>query len=445
MRFPLPEAVLRTLERLERAGHEAYVVGGAVRDDALGIEPHEYDVTTSALPEQVKAVFAGGRLIDTGLRHGTVTLLEEGWPLEITTFRVDGEYTDGRHPDQVRFSSSLREDLMRRDFTCNAMAWSPRTGLVDPFGGLDACARRMLRAVGDPGKRFEEDGLRILRALRFAATLGFDIEADTYQAMLDKLPMLDHLSRERVAAELNHLLLGRAAAATLRTYPRVLFAALPCLQPLRATPQRSRFHVHDVWEHTLRVVAAAPPDLALRWAALFHDSGKPASLTRDPDGTTHFKGHPRLSEALAERTLRELRQPKKLIEEVALLIRHHDDRIREDGVQRWLARLGLEMFIKLVRLQRADADAHAPFVSRRAPDADELIARARALIEAGAVLSLRDLAIDGRGLLALGFPSGRPLGEALEYLLEEVIRGRAPNDREQLGLLALDWLKKKAK
>lgn len=443
MRFPLPEPVRQTLSRLQRAGHEAYLVGGSVRDDLLGIKPHEYDITTSALPDQVKAVFEGERLIDTGLQHGTVTLLLGGQALEITTFRVDGSYTDARHPDKVSFSNNLIEDLQRRDFTCNAMAWSEQTGLVDPFGGAEACRLKVIEAVGDPRLRFEEDALRILRALRFASSLDFSITADTYQAMLAGSDRLALISRERVAKELNGLMLGKAAAQTLRTWPRILFAVLPDLEPMLHTPQRSRWHVHDVWEHTLRVVAASPQDLAIRWAALYHDSGKPASMTRDPDGTTHFKGHPRVSVQLAQEAMRSLRQSRKLSEEVALLVRHHDDRINHHNLQRWLAKLGLPMFTKLIRLQRADADAHAPHVSRRAPDADELIAMAHALVQSGAVLGLKDLALDGRQLIALGFPQNHLIGLALHHLLDQVLDHQLPNDQATLSQAALEWLKDK--
>ncbi|MHC1785946.1 MAG: CCA tRNA nucleotidyltransferase [Christensenellales bacterium] len=430
MRFPLPPAVKLALARLQAAGHEAYLVGGCVRDDLLGIPPHEYDICTSAKPEAIKACFSGERVIETGIRHGTVTVMLEGLPLEITTFRVDGSYADSRHPDAVSFSASLQEDLRRRDFTCNAMAWSEGTGLVDPYGGQEACREKMLTAVGDAQQRFGEDALRILRALRFASTLRFSIAPETYQAMLHHRPRLALISRERIARELNGLLLGKGAAQVLRTWPRIFFSVLPELEAMQHCPQRSKYHIHDVWEHTLQAVAHTPPDLALRWAALLHDSG-----------TTHFRGHVQQSLRLAGTCLEGLRQPRRLRETVCLLILHHDDRIRSDNLHGWLARLGLPLLRQLLLLQEADRAGQAPFVSRHAQRAKELIAAAEALVASGAVLSLKDLAIDGRKLASLGFPQNHLMKETLQYLLEQVIAGLLPNQEEALAALALTRLR----
>ncbi len=440
MRFPLPQAVLTALDRLHACNHRAYVVGGCVRDDALGIVPKEYDMCTSARPEQVHACFKGERVLDTGLQHGTVTLLLGDQSLEITTMRSDGQYSDSRHPDSVRFSDSLIEDLQRRDFTINAMAWNPAEGLVDPFGGMEACQQKLLIAVGDPATRFGEDALRILRALRFAATLGFHIDADTYDGMLQQLPGIRHISRERIAKELNLLLLGDHAAQTLRRYPRIFMAALPQLEPMLHCPQRSRYHALDVWEHSLQVLGHTPPQLALRWSALLHDSGKPVSMTADSDGRTHFRGHPAVSADIASDCLNGLRQPRKLTDRVVLLVTHHDDRIQPATVARWLSRLGPEAFQELAQLQKADLLAHAPHVHGQAEQLDTMMEQARKLVAEGACLHVRDLKLDGHDLLNMGYPEGPLLSQGLQAMLDQVLDGHLQNEDAALRAFADKWL-----
>lgn len=441
MRFPLPATALAILDRLEACGYPAYLVGGCVRDDARGIRPTEYDICSAATPAELHVCLADERLLDTGIQHGTVTLVAEDGQYEITSFRSDGLYLDSRHPDSVRFSRDLLEDLQRRDFTVNAMAYSPRRGLVDPHGGMEDLQLKVLRAVGDPAKRFQEDALRILRGLRFAASLGFDIEADSYQAMLAAAGNLVRISRERIAKELNLLLLGAHAARTLRTYPRLILQALPQLQPMLHCPQRSRFHVHDVWEHSLSVLENIPAELPLRWAALLHDSGKPAAATVSPDGATHFRGHPAISAGIARDILEGLKQPRRLTEDVVTLVRYHDDRINRANLQLWLARLGPELFRQMVWLQAADLEGHAPFVLRQALSPMQLIEEADGLIAQGACLSLKDMKIDGRRLMALGYPEGPGIGEALEALLHSVLTGETPNEAEALEALALRRLR----
>lgn len=436
MRFPLPPPVRQALSQLEACGHEAYLVGGCVRDDVLGIQPREYDICTSATPSQVHTCFKGEQVLDTGARHGTVTLRLSHMPLEITTFRMDGSYTDSRRPDSVSFGTTLLEDLKRRDFTANAMAWSPKSGLVDPFHGFEACQRMILVAVGDPKQRFAEDALRILRALRFAAVMGFDIDPETYQAMVNERSRLALISRERIAGELNRMILGDWAVETLRTYPRIFWAVLPQLEPMQHCPQRSRFHVYDVWEHTLQCIGYTPGDLALRWAALFHDSGKPTTATRDSDGTTHFRGHQHVSVRLITACMEELRQPSKLTETVRTLVLHHDARIGPDNLQKWVSLLGIDLFKQLMQLKHADQMAHAPHVSRHANKSLNLINAAEALVESGACLSLKDLKVDGNSLLSLGFPRDKLIGRTLQELLDSVLSGQVANETDALIALA---------
>ncbi|NLD34682.1 MAG: HD domain-containing protein [Clostridiales bacterium] len=436
MHFPLPAPVAFALSRLEACGHQAYVVGGCVRDVVLGKQPHEYDLCTSARPEEVHLCFAGERVLDTGLKHGTVTLIAGGMPLEITTFRSDGTYSDGRRPDSVRFSTSIEEDLKRRDFTANAMAYSPVHGLVDPYDGVGACRDRRLIAVGDPMERFGEDALRILRALRFSAALGFEIDPITARAMQALAPTMDKLSRERVARELNLTLLGEYAPQALRLSPHILFAVLPQLAPMLHTPQRTRMHRWDLWEHTLQTIGFTPRELPLRWAALLHDSGKASTASYDADGTTHFRGHPLISARIADECLSGLKQSRQLQEAVHTLVRHHDDRVGPDNLQKWLSRLGLPMMRNLLLLQHADLSAHAPQVAAQADRSLALIQQAEELVASGACLSIGDLKVDGRALIALGVPEGPAVGDTLRWLLDQVLSGRAENQADQLLALA---------
>ncbi len=441
MRFPVPGSVLEAINRLNDSGHEAYLVGGCVRDDYLHIPPHDYDICTSAYPEEIKACFREERTIDTGIRHGTVTVLLEGHSIEITTYRADGPYSDGRRPDHVSFTHNLAEDLKRRDFTMNALAWHPSTGIVDMFGGREDCDNRLIRCVGQARHRFNEDALRILRALRFASTLGFSIEQTALEAMEERKASIRKVSVERIATELNKLMLGAQPAEVFRQYPRIMFEALPSLEPMFHCPQRSIFHCYDVWDHTLHALEDTPPDLAVRWAALYHDSGKPGAITYDPDGTTHFRGHQGISTRIVEQDMTSLRQPNALIKEITTLVKYHDERIGPDNLQAWLSKLGHPLFIKLMMLQRADLGAHAPDVAAKVGNIDNLVAHANEIANSDACLSLRDLAVDGRMLVENGFGSGPFLGETLQYLLQRVVNGFEPNDQRTLLSIALKRLK----
>ena len=441
MYFPLPAPVTDALSRLEARGFEAYAVGGCVRDYILGKTPHEYDLCSAATPDELRACFSTEKVVETGLKHGTLTLILDGMPLEITTFRSDGRYSDSRHPDSVNFSRSINEDLKRRDFTCNAMAYSPVRGLVDPFAGAAACHKQLLQAVGDPDQRFSEDALRILRALRFCATLGFQIEERTARAAIRLSASLDKVSRERVAKELNLTLLGNSAAEALRKYPQLLFAALPQLAPMLDTPQKTRFHMYHLWEHTLQVISHTPQDLSIRWAALLHDSGKPAAMTRDHDGTTHFRGHPQISARICEDCMASLRQPKQLAQDVRELVLYHDDRFGPDNVRRWLSKLGLSLLRRLLLLQYADIAAHSPDIALRAHKALDLIPLAEAMVDEGLCLNIRDLAVNGDTLIQAGIPKGPAIGEILDYLLDMVLSDSVENEQSALIDLAQERMR----
>ena len=357
---------------LEAAGYEAYLVGGAVRDFVRDSSPaKDWDIATNALPEQVKAVFAGFRLIETGLKHGTVTVVIDHIQLEITTYRVDGGYTDHRHPDAVSFTRSLKEDLERRDFTMNALAYHPAAGVVDLVGGRADIEAGLVRCVGDPDRRFREDGLRMLRALRFASVYGMTIEPGTAAAVHRNRALLERIAAERVQAELTKLLCGRGAAAVLRSFADVLEVLIPELVPMFGFDQRNPHHDRDVWEHTIAVVEHTPPEPVLRWAALFHDMGKPScfSLT---DGVGHFFGHAEQGAVMTERILDRLRFDRDGRERIARLVRYHDMPLTADRkrIKRLLSKHGVEAARQLIGLHRADTlgqSAVLPSLTRWTP------------------------------------------------------------------------------
>lgn len=436
-RIELPDGAAALLDALERAGFEACAVGGCVRDSLLGLTPHDWDLCTAARPEQVKGALAGldCTCLDTGVKHGTVTVLFRGAAYEITTYRVDGPYSDARHPDSVVLSTRLEDDLARRDFTVNAMAYSGRRGLVDPFGGEEDLRRGVLSCVGDPEARFSEDALRILRALRFASAYGFAIDPATASAIHAKKELLGCIAGERVREELCKLLCGKAVLEVLLSYSDVLCVPIPELSPCVGFDQHSRYHCWDVYEHMARAVAACrTSDPVTRFALLLHDVGKPACFTLDERGG-HFKGHAGASAALAEGVLDRLRFDGKTRRKILELVRFHDTPPEPTprSVRRWLARLGRSQTARLLEVARADALAHAEWTvgSRlEALDAAEVLLR-QALAE-DACFSLKDLAVKGDDLLALGVPEGKQVGALLGALLGEVLDGKTPNRREVL-------------
>lgn len=434
----MPENVREILERLEQAGYEAWCVGGAVRDALLGLEPGDWDVTTGAPPEVVLELFAPNAL-PTGLRHGTVTV-GGGRGVEVTTFRRDGEYLDNRHPDHVEFTRSLTEDLSRRDFTVNAIAVNLRGELADPFGGRGDLERRILRAVGQPEKRFQEDALRILRGLRFAARLGFAIEPGTAAAIRRCAPLLENIAPERVQTELTGMLCGEHVLEVLLGYPEVLGVVLPEILPCVGFDQHSVYHCYDVWEHTAHAVAAVKPQPVLRYAMLLHDIGKPETFSLDEEGRGHFYGHWRRSVPLAQAALERLRVDNRSKETILTLVERHDCELplSERSVRRNLARYGEETLRLLLEVKRADNLAQAEAYR----DRQALLRQWEALLELvlaqGACFSLKQLAVKGGDLTALGL-RGPAVGRALEELLELVIDEKLPNER---GML-LEYVKEK--
>ena len=428
----IPKDVRDCIDALENAGFAVYLVGGCVRDSYLGLEPHDFDLCTAALPEQTETVFADRRLVLAGKKHGTVGVVTDSGVVEITTFRTEGGYTDNRHPQWVKFVPNIEDDLARRDFTVNAMAYSPTRGFADPFGGRADLDAKILRAVGEPGARFEEDSLRILRGVRFAVRYGLMPETRTLDAMFRLAPLMDNLARERVFEELCKILLLVNADDLLRFQP-ILTQVIPELAPTVGFDQHSRHHIYDIYEHTAHVVAAVPLILSLRWAALLHDVGKPATFSIDEAGEGHFYGHAEESAAIADAVLRRLKAPTQLREDVVLLIRQHMAIMEPDKriLRRRLSRLGSEKLELLLALQEADTIG----TGTRKPCEIEIFSKIRAVLEEieaeNACLSLKDLAINGHDLMALGI-TGREIGKTLNSLLEQVIDEKIPNEKDAL-------------
>lgn len=419
-----PDAILQTLER---AGFEARYVGGCVRDTLLGRPVHDWDIASQALPEDVLRLFP--RCVPTGLQHGTVTVLLDGTSAEVTTYRLDGTYHDSRHPDGVRFVRSLADDLARRDFTINAMAYSPVRGYADPFGGREDLEKKVLRAVGDPAARFREDSLRILRGVRFAVKYGLAVEEQTQKAMLSQAHLMDNLARERVFSELCKLL-PLVTAGDLRRFAPILARVIPELEPMIGFDQHSPHHAYDLFTHTVYVTENVSDDLTLRWAALLHDIGKVPTFTRDDTGRGHFYGHAPRGGEMAEQVLRRLKAPNALREEAVTLISHHMTKIppTKKAVRRILSRLGWDTTQRLLCLQKAD-------MSSKGVDNDGDLSQFSVLQELleeirqeNACLSLKDLAVNGRDLMALGI-RGKSLGQTLAALLDQVLEETLPNEK----------------
>lgn len=431
MELQIPGYVKRLMEKLEQAGHRTWAVGGCVRDSLLGLAPHDWDLCTSALPEQTAAVFSDLPLIRNGEKHGTIAVCAEGEVVEITTLRSEGSYTDGRHPDWVKFVPDLRQDLARRDFTVNAMAWSPAGGLQDPFGGAGDLKAGILRAVGDPETRFREDGLRILRGLRFAARFSLSIDPETGRAMNDCAGLLGKIAAERIYTELMGFL-PHATAALLCGYAPVICAVIPELRASLGFQQHNPHHSLDVYGHIARVVEAAPPTEELRLAALLHDVGKPRCFTRDENGVGHFHGHARVGAEMAGEILDRLRCPTKRKERVVTLIAYHGScrNTSEKTVRRLLRKLGEDMTRQLLELDRADCHGKPTDDHQEVFDQFEEVLN-RVLAEKPC-FSLKDLAISGKDLQALGLTPGPRMGRVLNTLLDRVAEGSLENDRDRL-------------
>ena len=431
----MPKNVDTAINLLQSAGFEAYAVGGCVRDSLLGKTPNDWDITTSAKPEDMKSVFINFHCIDTGIKHGTVTVVIDGEPLEITTFRLDGEYEDNRHPKSVTFTSNLGADLGRRDFTVNAMAYSKMTGTVDLFGGQNDLKNKIIRCVGDPDRRFNEDALRILRALRFASALDFEIEEKTAQSLLKNRALLGNISEERIAKELLKLVCGKGAKRILTDFAPVLFEILPELQPMYKNSHDNPHHCYDIYEHTLIAVESIDPEPTLRFAMLLHDCGKPAVKKFDENGVAHFYGHQRISAEISAQILARLKVSNKFRDEILFLVSNHDRWELYENTEkmpRYLSKFGLDGVLKLLKVMRADVLAQSPEYRYRLDQIADAEETAKNLAAQKPCLSLSELQINGRTLMDIGIPQGRKLGAVLAQLLDEVIDGVTKNTQEAL-------------
>ena len=440
----LPTPVTRALSLLEACGYEAYIVGGCVRDSLLGRTPNDWDITTNATPDEMKACFADFRVIETGIRHGTLTVIMDGIQLEITTYRNDGEYLDNRHPVQVTFSQKVEDDLSRRDFTVNAMAYHPQKGLVDLFGGREDLQAKVIRCVGDAKTRFEEDGLRILRAIRFAAVLDFEIAEDTANAIHACCGLLSGIAAERVREEFCKLICGSGAVRILREYIDVIAVFLPELERCVGFEQNTKYHCYDVFEHTLQAVALCDSDdLITRLGVLFHDIGKPLCYTEDEQGG-HFKGHAPVGVELTRNILSRLRFDNETVRRMELLVEWHDIPLSAEKkrVKRLMQKISDADILRLLEIKRCDRLAHAPDYRELPPELALIPAVIDEIRAEDACLSLRTLAVGGDDLMALGIPKGKAVGQMLQILLDEVIEERLPNEKEALIGFAEEHIKK---
>lgn len=428
----LPEYVSACLDALENAGFATYVVGGCVRDACLGLAPHDFDLCTAALPEETEAVFADHPLVLTGKKHGTVGVITDFGVVEVTTFRIEGDYRDNRHPDWVTFVPDVEEDLARRDFTINAMAYSPTRGFADPFGGQKDLEDKVLRAVGDPEERFQEDSLRILRGIRFAVCYGLNVEARTEKAMHSQAGLMDNLARERVFYELCKLL-PLVSTEDLCRFAPILAAVIPELAPMIGFDQHSPHHAYDLYTHVAHVVAGVPADLTLRWAALLHDIGKIPTFTRDATGRGHFYGHAQVGAEMADQVLHRLKAPTALRQQVVTLIGSHMTRLEPNKktLRRQLGRWGWETVEMLLQLQEADMSSKGTGTQAEMEQFSGIRKLVEELKAENACLTIKDLAVNGYDLMALGFV-GKAIGSCLNALLEQVQEEKLPNEKEAL-------------
>lgn len=438
MELKIPEKAEIILHTLEEAGYEAYVVGGCVRDSILGRSPDDWDITTSAKPEEVKALFR--RTVDTGLIHGTVTVMLDKEGFEVTTYRVDGEYEDGRHPKEVSFTASLEEDLKRRDFTMNAMAYNPKRGLVDLFGGVQDMENRIVRCVGNPVERFTEDALRILRAVRFSAQLGFSIEGETLKAISALAPNLKYVSAERIQVELLKLLVSPHPDYLRTAYEAgITKEILPEFDRCMETEQNTPHHCYTVGEHTLQSLLNIRADKVLRLTMLLHDFGKPFVKRTDENGRDHFKIHGPEGEKMAVSILRRLKMDNDTIRKVRSLIKWHDFRPKGDAVsvRKAISMIGEELFPLYLEVQRADILAQSLYKrEEKLKRLSSVKALYKEIMDRGECISLKTMDLTGRDLIDAGYAPGKELGEILERLLAHVLENPEDNKKEILLKLA---------
>ena len=438
----IPKNANLIIHRLQNAGFEAYAVGGCVRDSLLGITPHDWDVCTSAKPEQIKSCFEEYNTIDIGIRHGTVAVIIDGEPFEVTTYRVDGEYRDNRHPESVTFTSDIREDLARRDFTVNAIAYNEECGLADFYGGESDLKKRLIRCVGNPDERFREDALRILRALRFASCYSFTIEKDTAAAVHRNAKLLKNIAAERIQSELVRLLCGDGVEDILNSFRDVFAVFIPELAETFDFDQKNKHHCYDVYRHITHSVGLIDSDPVLRLTMLFHDIAKPRVCTEDKQGSRHFKGHQLVSADIAREVLSRLRFPTDTIETCVTLIIYHDVRFSGNlpQVKRVLNKIGEENMRRLFKVQYADTLSQSEYLrGEKLEKIDTAKAQFEKILSGKMCFSVKQLAVNGRDLIGIGITDGKQIGSALRFLLDSVIDENLPNEKTALLQAAKEY------
>lgn len=435
----LPNAVLEIFSVIKEYGADAYAVGGCVRDSIMGREPHDWDICTPVLAPELQTLFEdrGYRVIPTGIQHGTITVVIGGEGYEVTQFRRDGDYSDGRHPDNVEFTSNLIEDLERRDFTINAMAYNPLAGLIDPFSGMRDIRNRRIMCVGSARERFKEDALRILRAIRFAAQLDFSIASDTSFEILMQYKNLENISIERINSEFVKIVKTKKLSEELARYGNVFWLFIPELKDMFRFPQNNPYHCHDVWDHTLAAINnCGSEDLITRLAVLFHDIGKPHCCQDDEDGIRHFKGHGRVSADMADSIMRRLRFDNDTREKVVELIYYHDAtfEVGTKYIKRWLNKIGEKQFRRLLELRKADVKAQNPiYMEERLVKIVDIENILENILIRRQCFTIGDLAINGNDVIRImGIKEGKEVGYWLNEILNRVIDGQLKNDRDEL-------------
>lgn len=439
MRIEMPQIPRFIIDRLYEYGFECFAVGGCVRDSIIGREVSDWDFTTNATPQQIEDCFSDFTTVDIGKRFGTICVVIDGENFEITTYRTESGYLDSRHPDSVVFSKKLTDDLSRRDFTVNALAYNDRVGLVDEYNGTDDLSYGIIRAIGDPDERFSEDALRILRALRFSSVLGFAIEQNTAMSILKNKDSLSLVSGERIIKELSKLLCGKDVDLILRRYKDVLAVIIPEISAMFNFDQKSLHHNKDLWRHTVSAVKNTPADEILRTTMLLHDLGKPMTVSTDSSGHCHFHNHPRLSAAMATTILRRLHYPSAFISTACTLIENHDNRLKPDSgmIKRCMRDIGADNTARLLAIQRADILAQSMYKREdKLSTLDAVVALYERILKDNECYNLSSMNINGKDIIHLGVTSGERIGEILSILLDKVIEGELPNDKNSLILYA---------
>ena len=436
IKINIPADANELIHTLQNNGHSAYIVGGCVRDSILGRTPHDYDICTSATPSEMLEIFKDKKIIKTGLQHGTVTVVVNGEPYEITTYRIDGIYSDNRRPDTVTFTDKLVEDLRRRDFTINAMAYNDEEGLIDPFNGMEDIKYKKISCVGFAEDRFGEDALRILRAIRFAAQLEFTIMPGTDWEIHKQYKNLENISIERINSEFCKIASSDDFCVELLLYKDVFSLFIPELKDMFDFPQNNPWHIWDVFGHTIHAVEYCDSDdLVVRLAVFFHDFGKPHSYQDGEDGIRHFKGHGKVSADMTDSIMKRLRFDNETRNNVVELVSYHDAtfEVGKKYVKRWLNKIGEKQFRRLLQVKKADNKAqNLELSSDRIKELSEIEALIDEVLQEDECFSLKDLAVNGKDLIGVGYKAGKELGNTLNKLLQLVIDGDCPNEKEKL-------------